>query len=205
MNIRTATGSERGDNPVLRHVLRIGSAALVAAGAGIGLAQDNGPSGDFRHNKDAPVEIVSDSLEVRQAENLAIFTGNVIADQDTLRLTADRLTVHYGERSGEPGNASGDGPGAIRKIDAAGDVFLCNESQTAQGETGAYDIATGKIIMQGNVVLTQSGNAIAGPKLEIDLNTGVGRVIGTPGNPIRSFFVPTNAEDATVETAACNG
>ena len=63
--------------------------ALAAAPAG---AQE-GPFGGFKHDSKAPIEITSDSLEVRQAEQVAVFSGEVVAGQGTLRLTADKVTV----------------------------------------------------------------------------------------------------------------
>ena len=44
-------------------------------------AQTQAPFGGFKHDRTAPIEITSDALEVHQAENLAIFSGNVVAGQ----------------------------------------------------------------------------------------------------------------------------
>ena len=172
-------------------------ALTTVAGAGAGLTQEKGSPGGFKYDKKAPIEITSSNLEVRQAENLAVFTGNVVAGQGTLRLTADSLNVHYNDAGGETG--------AIERIVAAGNVLLCNGSETAEGETGAYDVAAGRIRMEGSVVLAQGGNAIAGPRLEIDLNTGVGRVIGAPGKPVRTLLIPARTGNANPKAAFCDG
>jgi lipopolysaccharide export system protein LptA len=159
--------------------------ALALAGAGGAPAQEDGsPFGGFKHDSSKPIEIVSDSLEVRQAENLAIFEGTVEAAQDTLRLTADKVTVSYGEAEGDAET------GAIRRMVAEGDVFLSNGSETAEGEWGEYDVEAGMVRMRGDVVLTQGGNAIQGERLVIDMNTGTGRVEGR----VRSIFSPSAQE-----------
>ena len=147
--------------------------------------EQKGPFGGFKHDNNAPIDITSDSLEVRQSEQLAIFTGNVVAGQGTLRLTAERLDVFYDEEQ------EGGDTGAIEKINATGNVFLSNGSETAQGAAGTYDVTTGLVTMTGDVVLTQGTNAISGPKLEIDMNTGVGRVFG---GRVKSRFKPQSAQ-----------
>jgi lipopolysaccharide export system protein LptA len=149
------------------------------------VAQVKGPFGGFKHDSKAPIEITSDSLEVRQAERLAVFSGQVVAGQGTLRLTADRVEVTY------DAGGSDAATGAIRKMRAEGNVFLSNGSETAQGAWAEYDVAGGQMRMGGKVMLTQGGNAISGESLVIDLNAGTGRIEGGTGARVQSVFVPS--------------
>jgi len=162
------------------------AAAVLALGAGLAIAQTDSPFGGFKHDSTLPIEVTADALEVHQAENLAIFSGDVIAGQGTLRLTADKVFVTY--RSGGGGDAS---TGAISNLRAEGNVFLSNGSETATGEWAEYDVDAGSIRMGGGVVLTQGGNAIRSQTLHIDLNTGVGRVEGGGGR-VQSVFEPSS-------------
>ncbi len=155
-------------------------------------AQTQGPFGGFKHDSSAPIEIVADALEVRQAENLAIFSGDVVAGQGTLRLTTDLLTVTY---AAEQSGASPD-TGAIQLMRADGNVFLSNGAETAQGAWAEYDVASGTIRMGGDVILTQGDNAISGQSLVIDLDAGIGRV---EGGRVKSVFIPA-AETPAAET-----
>lgn len=143
--------------------------ALLATGA---IAQAQDPFGGFKHDSSTPIEITSDSLEVREAESIAIFSGAVEAGQGTLRLTAERMIVAF-----DPDSQDSE-TGAIKNVKAEGNVFLSNGSETAEGQSAEYDVVSGKMVMRGDVVLTQGGNAIAGPQLNIDLNTGVARIEG---------------------------
>jgi len=154
---------------------------VLTLAAGAAAAQEKGPFGGFKHDSSAPIEIVADSLEVQQANNLAIFTGEVVAGQATLRLTADKLTVTYAAEN------SGSDTGAIQKMRAEGNVFLSNGAETAQGAWAVYDVASSMIRMGGNVVLTQGENAISGESLVIDLNAGNGRI---EGGRVKSVFTP---------------
>jgi len=157
------------------------AAVIATSPAG---AQGKGPFGGFKHDSKAPIEITANTLEVRQAEKLAVFSGEVVAGQGTLRLTADRVEVNY------TAEKSDNDTGAIQKMRAEGNVFLSNDSETAQGEWAEYDVAGGIVRMGGNVVLTQGGNAISGQSLVIDLNAGTGRVEGGTGR-VTSTFKPS--------------
>src|SRR5215203_5291888 len=84
------------------------------------------PGFDKKHSK-TPIEVTSDSLEVLQEENRAVFTGHVVAIQGDVRLKADKMTVFYSQKK-EPAKRKAEpstpGAGSIKKIEAAGSVFL---------------------------------------------------------------------------------
>ena len=44
---------------------------------------------------DKPIQIESDKLEVRQADSVAVFTGNVTVMQGPTVLKAGKMTVYY--------------------------------------------------------------------------------------------------------------
>ncbi|MEM6489931.1 MAG: LptA/OstA family protein [Pseudomonadota bacterium] len=150
-------------------------------------AETQGPFGGFKHDNTAPIEITSNALEVQQQNNLAIFTGDVIAGQGTLRLQAERIEVYYLTEGG-----SGD-TGAIQRLRAEGGVLLSNGSETAKGAWGEYDVTAGTMRMGGSVVLTQGANAISGESLTINLTQGTGRI---EGGRVRSIFTPGQAPSA---------
>lgn len=149
-------------------------------------AETKGPFGGFKHDRTCPIEITSDSLEVRQADSIAIFSGQVIAGQCTLRLTADKVEVLFDQE-----NSGNSETGAIRNMLATGNVFISNGSETAQGGRAEYNVDAGRIDMTGNVILTQGENAISGQKLTIDLNSGQGRI---EGGRVKSIFSPASQQ-----------
>jgi lipopolysaccharide export system protein LptA len=160
----------------------IATAALAASLCAAASAQEQGsPFGGFKHDSSQPIEITADSLEVRQADQQAIFSGSVVAGQGTLRLTADRLNVWYAET---------DGDGDIDRLRAEGDVFMTSGAEAARGAWAEYSVSTGVVTMGGGVVLTQGPNAIRGERLTIDLNAGQGRI---EGGRVQSIFQPSPA------------
>lgn len=176
-------GSRAG--PLTAGLLAVGVFASVCVISLSAVAQEStNPFGGFKHDKSAPIEITSDALEVRQAEQLAIFSGDVVAGQGTLRLTADRVEVVY-DTEGEESDT-----GVIRDMRAEGNVFISNGSETAQGKQARYDVENGTIRMTGDVVLTQGQNVISGQELTIDLDLGQGRVESGAGGRVKSIFTP---------------
>ncbi len=167
-------------------ILVVVSAALGLASVAEALAQE---SDLLKHDTAQPIEITADALEVQQDEGVAVFTGAVNAIQGDLVLRADILRVHYG-----PGGESNGGfPGAISRIDAQGSVFFSTPSETAEGDTGVYDVGGGTITLVGGVILTRGKNVLSGSRLELSLATGRSRLYsdGVDGEGrVRGLFVP---------------
>lgn len=111
------------------------------------------------------VEIAADSLAIDQESGTAVFSGDVIAGIENMRLNANRVEVVY--QAGTDG-----GTGAVTGLIAKGNVVFTNGVEAAEGDVADLDLESGIIIMTGNVILTQGQNALSGQKLRIDLNTG---------------------------------
>jgi lipopolysaccharide export system protein LptA len=143
-----------------------------------------------------PVEINADQLEVRQEENVAVFTGNVIAVQDDTRLKSDVMTVHYRKKEGEDESADPT-QGAVERIDVEGNVLLTTPDESASGARGVYNVDTKKVTLLENVVLTRGKNILKGDSLVYDFATGKS-VVNSPKHAddvkktgrVKALFVP---------------
>ncbi|MDA0367976.1 MAG: lipopolysaccharide transport periplasmic protein LptA [Proteobacteria bacterium] len=160
-------------------VLALASTLLVAAPA----------FGQFSnaHDTALPIEIAADALVVQQEQQIAVFSGNVDAQQGNMKLRAEKLWVHY------QGDTGGDTAQAISKIDAQGKVFFSSGDETAEGDQGTYDVDNGVIVLTGRVVLTQGGSVIKGNRVVLDLNTGKSTMDGGEAKGdgrVRGLFVP---------------
>lgn len=150
-----------------------------------------------------PIEITADSLEVAQKEQQATFSGNVVAIQGKMRITANKMQVFY--RTGE--QVQGEAQ-AISRIAVDGNVFMTNASETARSASGVYDVDAGKLTLKKDVVLTRGENVVKGDVLEYDLDTGKSQIVGagvatggSDGNAeggkkgrVRGLFVPGKTE-----------
>ena len=160
----------------IRNAIFLAGALLLGASSGA-MAQNAGVPGGFKHDSTQPIKISADALEVRQNEQIAVFTGSVDARQGDVRMQAQTLTVTYDPEAEDTSQS-----GAIRKVRAEGDVFISSTDSTASGNWADYDVASGNITMGGVVTLTQGtgdrSNVIGGNALTINLNSGVARMQG---------------------------
>lgn len=157
-------------------VRRIGSAFALAFGlaaataASPAFAQAETPfGGGFKYQSGSPIEVNADSLEVRNKDGVAVFTGNVRVKQGEVLMKSRVLEVTYGRENSA---------GAIEKLRALGGVVITNGKDSAEARRADYNVASGVIVLRGKVLLVQCPNAIAGPELQIDLNSGRARMKG---------------------------
>ena len=159
---------------------------------------------------DAPIEIHSDTLDVLQTENKAIFKGNVIATQATTNMRAAEMVVFYRnneEKKPEAKAASADAvpaanstaatPQGIYRIEAQGNVVFTTPGETALGEKAVYDVDKNTIdLYGGNVTLTRGQNVLKGTHLNHNMATSrsvlTGGATTQAGKPARvhGLFVP---------------
>ncbi len=138
-------------------------AAQMAAAQGARVA-----FGDSEEDRDAPVEVTSESLNVNQDDNTAVFEGDVVIAQGALRLSAPRvLVVYLDDRSG------------IERLEASGGVTLVSGEDAAEAARADYNITTGMIELRGDVLLVQGESAITGDEMLVDTGAGTARVTGS--------------------------
>jgi lipopolysaccharide export system protein LptA len=150
----------------------------------------------FSQNKDQPVKIEAASLEVRDKEKVATFSGSVIVTQGDTVMRCKSLVVHYDAESKSSGMKSAQpGPGgssSIKKLEALGGVHVTQKEQTATGDKGLFDMKSNSITLSGNVLITQGQNVLRGERLVVDVATGAARV---EGGRVSGVFVPSSADD----------
>jgi lipopolysaccharide export system protein LptA len=169
---------------VLRHPFLIVAALLAIAGAPLHAQPSKGPPNalqGFSQNRDQPVHIEAATLEVRDKDKVATFSGDVKVKQGDTGLRCKSLVVFYegNDADGKTLQAASPGPGGqqkIKRLEARGGVVVTQKEQTATGETGIFDMKNNTVTLNGNVVMTQGQNVLRGDRLVVDLTSGVSRV-----------------------------
>ena len=161
----------------------------------------------FSQNRNQPIKIESNSLEVRDKDKVATFIDNVKLTQGDTILETKRLIVFYDEEpSAKPASAqrgpamAGGGGQNIRRLEAKGGVIVTQRDQTAVGDEGIYDMKTNSVTLTGKVVVTQGQNVITGEKLWVDLATGNSRVDST--GRVQGIFSPASAPQSPSQTGS---
>jgi lipopolysaccharide export system protein LptA len=136
---------------------------------------------------DAPIEIEADTLEVRQEQQLAVFTGNVVAVQGGMTLKTDEMQVRY-RQDGESSGASVGG--AISRLEAIGNVIITTAKEKATGKRGIYNVDPGIIDLEGGVVLSNADGELQGQSLRMNLRTGISVINGGVKSRVKGVFTP---------------
>jgi len=131
------------------------------------IAQTNIALDGFSADATAPVEIASESLTVNRESGSAVFTGDVVIAQGKLRLSAESVEVIYLEASGD-----------ISRLLAEGHVIFVTENDAAQSDQAEYNLTDRRLIMTGNVMLTQGASTIASDRMTVNLDTGEAQLDG---------------------------
>lgn len=118
--------------------------ALMLAGAVPALAQSDGANANTANSTmsglklsgDKPIQIESDKLEVRQEDNVAVFTGNVSVVQGPTLLKAGLMKVYYVNDGGSATTGSAN----IDHLEVDNKVYIKSDTQVATGDRGTFDM-----------------------------------------------------------------
>jgi lipopolysaccharide export system protein LptA len=186
-----------------------------------GSAAATGPAADAASdNQDQPIQIESASLEVRDKDKMATFSGDVTVVQGDTTIKCQTLVVFYGggRTGGRQTVATANSAGAkgshaqlqktsimpqgaqdIRRIEARGGVTVVSKDQNASGDLGVYDLKKKTITLTGNVVVSQGKNVIRGDRVVVDTVTGNAHLDSgvSSQNRVRALILPNKSENGT--------
>ncbi|MGI3164271.1 LptA/OstA family protein [Pseudooceanicola sp. 200-1SW] len=149
-------------------------AALLAAlaAAPVAAQQTTVPFGS-QSDSSAPIQVESESLSVSQDNGAAIFDGNVLIEQDNMRLSAARVEVIYDEAQSK-----------IASLAASGGVTLVSGDDAAEAERADYDVTSGALVLSGDVLLVRGPSTIAAERMRVDVDAGTAQLEGR----VRTFL-----------------
>jgi lipopolysaccharide export system protein LptA len=177
--------------------LMFASLSVAALLSAQGLGAQPAPSGPpnalqgFSQNRDKPIKINSATLEVRDKDKVATFSGDVHLVQGDTTMRSKTLVVFYDDDATAPKPvakppAGANPPGAtqsvaspnqqIKRVEAKGNVIVVQKDQTATGDTGVFDMRANTVTLLGNVAISQGTNMVKGDRLTVDMTSGVSRV-----------------------------
>ena len=126
-----------------------------------------------------PIDLSADSLELVDAQHLAIWRGDVDALRGQNRLRSDVLNIYFAAKPGEDSSSASSGGaapgrnwGKVDHMVAEGHVYYVSPTQNARSDHAVYDMAPDTITMTGDVIVVQGQSVIHGEKLIIDVRSG---------------------------------
>ena len=136
-----------------------------------------------------PKETVTarDSLEYWQLKDMFVARGDALAVLEDRKIKADILTAHLRKDENEESK--------VYRVDAFGSVLITTPTDIARGEKGVYFVDTGIATLTGAVKITRGDNQLNGEIAEINMNTGVSRILAGAGKggeskPVRALIIP---------------
>jgi lipopolysaccharide export system protein LptA len=124
------------------------------------------------------------SIEFWEKKSMAIARGNAIAVQGDKTLRADILTALFRKMQ--------NGRSEIIRVDAYDNVSIKSPKELIRSKRGIYNTKTGIVILHGGVKITRGPDQLNGDSAEVNLNTGVSRLLSTGKNKVRGLFGPKN-------------
>jgi len=188
--MRTRAGYQAEDYglKVTRYCLAASFGLLTA---GVAAAQNHVENALQGQNRDLPIHIQAETLEINDKVKTATFLDNVQVVQGDTTMKCPTLVVFYGpedvagagaanpagsrfvESQSAPAMPQG---GNIRRAEARGGVTVVTKDQNASGSLGVYDMKTKTITLTGDVVVSQGKNVLHAERVVVNTLTGDARV-----------------------------
>ncbi|MGE3993280.1 MAG: LptA/OstA family protein [Pseudorhodoplanes sp.] len=152
----------------------------------------------FSQNRNQPVQIEAATLEVRDRDKVATFSGGVNVTQGDTNMKAKLLVVYY-DQEATPGAMKAATPGPqgaqqIRRLEAKGGVVVTQKDQIATGDTGIFDMRANTVTLLGNVTVSKGQNVMRGERLVVNLESGISTVeAGKSNGRVQMLINPNDA------------
>jgi LPS export ABC transporter protein LptC len=155
------------------------SAADKSAADSKGAAAQEGVMGSFKMDPNAPMDVEADTLDVYDNEKRAVFRGNVKSKQGDFVVRTVEMVAFYSAGLGlsSGGNeASSRTPSELTRVEAKQKVLITSkDGQSATGDWAIFDTKANTVLLGDDVTISRGKDVAQGPRLKIDLNTGMYR------------------------------
>ena len=140
-----------------------------------------------------PIQVEADSLEVRDKDNLSIYTGNVRLKQGSLEFRCEQLTLHFDDQKELSLMEMTGAPATFRQLD--------DEQQELSGQAGQLQYYQSKsiLILKDKARFSHKGDTIESNTIQINTeNESIQAGSSEPDNRVRMLIQPKPKQDATV-------
>lgn len=155
-----------------------GKITVFFAGYCIGLLLFLSAANSFAASE-APIHIAADHMTSTENKNSVVFTGDVDAKQDDVRIRSDKMTVFYTEKEGGKKKSKGQkGSQQVEKLICVGNVEITRAEWLGTSKEMVYLSKERQVILTGNAKAWQDQNMVSGDKIIYYLDEGRSEVVG---------------------------
>lgn len=123
------------------------------------------------------------SLEYWEVKQLAVARGGAVAENGDRKIRADVISAYV--------QPAGGGKTELSRVEAIGGVQISTPDDSAKGNEAVYDAKSGVATLCGDVEIRRGPSVLKGKCAEVNLNTGVSRLIGGGGS-VKGLVQPPN-------------
>jgi lipopolysaccharide export system protein LptA len=145
-------------------------------------------AGASQDGRGAPVTVDADQLENLQKEGLVVFTGNVVASQNSSTQFADRMEVYLDDKRDR----------IVRTVSTGNVRIITRDCRTGTAKRAEYYDAEQRVVLIGNARVWRDDNVVTGERITIYLAEDRSVVEGGQQERVKAVFYPKGQD----ETAA---
>jgi lipopolysaccharide export system protein LptA len=116
-------------------------------------------------DKEQPIEVEADSLEIRDNENISIYSGNVRLIQGSLNVQADRLVIYFDDNKDLELMEMTGSPASFRQLNDD------NKEMVGQADKLDYFEPKSLLVLTGNARFSSNGDVIESSTISINTET----------------------------------
>ena len=130
-------------------------------------------------DRNQPIEITSQQLEVLQQQRQSIFTGDVVAKQGDMTLFADKLVVVFQKDQDQ-----------VERLEAVGGVRVLQLDRIAVAEKAVFHQLEERLVLSGNAEVTQGKNKISGDEITLFMQENRTLIKSSEKKRVRAVIIP---------------
>ena len=113
-------------------------------------------------DREQPIEVEADSLELREQENISIYEGNVRLTQGSLEINSDRLVIHFNDAGDLELMEMTGAPARLRRLD--------DERQEMRGQARRINYREAESVLEllQEARFSHAGDTIEGHRIRIN-------------------------------------
>ncbi|MBI4589368.1 MAG: lipopolysaccharide transport periplasmic protein LptA [Candidatus Rokubacteria bacterium] len=145
--------------------------------------------------KNQPVIVDADQLESLKKEGLVIFTGNVVARQNTSVLYADRMEVYLDAKAER----------VVRTVSVGNVRIITKDCRVGTAKRAEYYDAEQRVVLIGNARVWQEDNVVTGDRITMFLAEERSVVQSGKQERVKAVFYPKSQDAPKAERPAVSG
>jgi lipopolysaccharide export system protein LptA len=137
------------------------------------------------NDRDQPIEVEADSLELGESENISIYQGNVKLVQGSLEISADRLVIHFNDNNDLTLMEMIGAPATLRQLD--------DERQEMRGQATQINYLETESVLEllGQARFIHGGDIIESDKIRINTeNNAIQAGSSEPDQRVKMLIQP---------------